>query len=192
MEEMEIRNKLVQYARLAYERKLVRGTGGNFSARVAGDRMIITASGLSLGDTSLENLISVNLLDCTWQRVGDLRPSKEFQFHAAIFQLRPDVGAILHVHPPYATAYAVRKLDIPMVTDSGFKQPPMPHVPFAPSGTEALRDHVAATVNSHPDCKVLLMDQHGIAALGVDIVSAFNLADLTEELAMIAYLSGGM
>lgn len=121
--------------------------------------------------------------------MGNYKPSKEYVYHADILRLRPDVGAVLHLHPPHATAYAVKRRDIPMVTDAAFKQPPMPRVPFAPSGSEKLKDYVVEAIKENPGCKVLLLEQHGTVALGVDVVNAYNIADLTEELARIAYLS---
>jgi L-fuculose-phosphate aldolase len=76
-----------------------------------------------------------------------------------------------------------------MVTDAAFKQPPMPKVPFAPSGSADLQNHVKQAIESNPGCKVLLLEQHGIVSLGTDIRSAYDIADLTEELAKIAYLA---
>jgi ribulose-5-phosphate 4-epimerase/fuculose-1-phosphate aldolase len=83
----------------------------------------------------------------------------------------------------------VKKRDIPMVTDAAFKQPPMPRVPFAPSGSEALRQNVVRAVEQNPGCKVLLLEQHGVVALGANVLAAYNTADLTEELARIAFLA---
>ena len=154
--------------------------------------MVVTATGIALSDTTPENLISVDLESCDWTPRGEHKPSKEYLYHADILRLRPDVGSVLHVHPPYATAYAVRQRDIPMVTDAAFKQPPIPRVPFAPSGSEALRQHVVDAIQAHPGCKVLLLEQHGVIALGATVVAAYNTADLTEELARIAYLAEQM
>jgi len=192
MTEMVLRELLVTLARRAYERGLVGGTGGNFSARIDGEKMLITASGLSLTDTSINNLITVEIETCEWEPVEGFIPSKEFRFHADILKIRSDVGAILHVHAPYATAYSVLKRDIPMITDAGFKQPPIPRVPFAPSGTEELRHKVAQTVRDNLGCRSLLLEQHGVIALGKDIIAAYNQADLVEELAKIAYLSDNL
>ena len=182
----KIKNELVRYARRAYDRGLVGGTGGNFSTRTGDDRMLITASGLSLADTSTENLIDMDITTYKWKPNEDHIPSKEYLFHADILRLRPDVGAVLHIHPPYATAYAVLKRDIPMVTDAAFKQPPTPRVPFAPSGTEELQRNVVHAIENNPGCKVLLLEQHGIICLGTNIRWAYDIADMTEELARIA------
>ena len=151
--------------------------------------MAITASGLNLGDTSLENLIEMDINTYEYKSNGSYIPSKEYLFHADILRLRPDVGAVLHIHPPYATTFAVHKRDIPMVTDAAFKQPKMPRVPFEPSGTQELQANVVKAISENPGCKVLLLEQHGIICLGDDIRWAYDIADLTEELARIAYLT---
>jgi len=187
MKDEKITEELVRYAQRAYFRGLVCGTGGNFSARKADGRMLITASGLSLGDTSPDNLIDMDITTYEWEASGDYIPSKEFLFHADILRLRPDVGAVLHVHPPYATSYAVMKRDIPMVTDAAFKQPPTPRVGFAPSGTSELQQNVIEALTSNPGCIVLLLEQHGIIALGSDIRWAYDIADMTEGFAQVAY-----
>lgn len=189
MQEDEIRQQMIAFSRRAYQRGLVGGTGGNLSARLPGDKMLVTASGLSLADTAENNLITVDILTGEWQPVPGLVPSREYKFHMDILRLRPDVGAVLHVHPPYVTAYAVAKRDIPMLTDAAFKQPPIPRVPFAPSGTEELRENVAAAIGDNPGCRCLLLELHGLVALGKDITAAYNQADLIEELARIAWLS---
>jgi ribulose-5-phosphate 4-epimerase/fuculose-1-phosphate aldolase len=189
MTEDEIRQQLVDFARRAYRRRLVGGTGGNFSARLPDGKMLVTASGLSLIDTEADNLITIDIESGEWQPIDGLIPSKEYKFHMDILRLRPEVGAVLHVHPPHATAYAVMKQDIPMLTDAAFKQPPIPRVPFAPSGTEELRQNVAAAIRANPGCRSLLLELHGMIALGADIVAAYNQADLVEELATIAWIA---
>lgn len=193
MSEARLRRELTEYARRAYDRGLVGGTGGNFSARLDAKRMLITASGVSLADTTVENLVSVDLDTHGWPTSkGGAKPSKELLFHAEILRRRPEVGAVLHCHPPHATAYAVARRDIPMLTDAAFKQPPIPRVPFAPSGTEALRDNVARALEGDSQCRVLLLEEHGVIALGANVVAAYDTADLIEELARIAYLARGL
>ena len=189
MTEEQLRQHIVTLSRRAYQRRLVGGTGGNVSARLPGGRMLITASGLSLEDTTSDNLLVVDIESGEWQPIPGLIPSKEYKFHMDILRLRSDVGAVMHVHPPHATAYAVQQRDIPMLTDAAFKQPPIPLVPFAPSGSEELRQNVANAVRLNPQCRCLLLAQHGLIALGSDLTAAYNQADLIEELATIAYFA---
>ena len=189
MTEGQIRKELVRYARKAYKRHLVGGTGGNFSARISGGRMVITSSGISLGDTAEENLITVRIDSQEWEPVKEYQPSKAYLYHADILRLRPNVGAVLHVHPPYTTTFAVKGRPIPMLTDAAFKQPAMPCIPSAPSGSKELRAFIAQAVKENSECNVLFLEKHGIAALGKDVRTAYDIADLTEELARIAFLS---
>lgn len=183
---------MVTYARLAYSRQLVRGSGGNFSARLDARRMVVTPTAVALGDTTLTNLVEVDIGSYTYETSGDYRPSKEYRYHADILRLRPEVGAVLHTHPPHATAFAVKKCDIPMLTDAAFKQRAIPRVPFAPSGSDALQQNVAEAIGAHPQCAALLLEEHGLVTLGATIVTAFYLTDLIEELAHIAWLARGL
>ncbi len=187
--ETELRRQLTDISLRTYDRGLSRGSGGNISVRLGDQRMLITPSGLALSDTTADNIVCVDLQSGEWQAHEPFIPSKETGFHIAIYLARPDVRAIVHCHAPYATAYAVRCIDIPYVTDSSFKQPPMPHVPFAPSGTRELANAVGQAARSSSDFHVMLLDQHGIVAVGADLMEAFLWADLTEEIAQIAWIS---
>ncbi len=192
MTEDGIRQQLVKYARLAYSRHLVRGSGGNFSARVDSGRMLITPTGVSLGDTEPTSLVEVDIASYACQSPAGYQPSKEYRYHADILRLRPDIGAVLHVHPPHATAFAVKKRDIPMLTDAAFKQRPIPRVSFAPSGSDTLQQRVADAITTNPGCAALLLEEHGLVTLGITVVAAFYLADLVEELAHIACLAAAL
>jgi L-fuculose-phosphate aldolase len=189
MLEKALRAELARISIRTYERGLVGGTGGNVSARLDGTDMLITPSGVALGDTTVDNIVRVNLDTLEWVPNDPYIPSKEYKFHAAIFKARSDVNGIVHCHAPYATAYAVRKMDIPYVTDAAFKQPPMPHVDFSPSGSDDLAEKVAYAVRDNNKFRVVMLDEHGIIAVGVDLAQAYNFADLAEEMAKIAYIS---
>lgn len=189
MQEQALRIELAKISVKTYTRGLVGGTGGNISVRLDDNAMLITPSGVSLADTTADNIVEVNLTTLEWTPNGSYIPSKEYRFHAEIFKARADVQAIVHCHPRYATAYAVNKQDIPYVTDAAFKQPETPHVSFAPSGSDELVQGVAMAARSNSEFKVMLLDEHGIVAVGKDLTQAYNHADLYEELAQIAFVA---
>jgi len=107
--ETQLREELTHYCRVAYQRQLVSGTGGNLSARIPGTgRVLITPSAVSLRECTPEDFI---LVDLDWQKVAgrdDLVASKEVFLHTAVYAARPDVQAISHLHPPYCILFAVR------------------------------------------------------------------------------------
>jgi ribulose-5-phosphate 4-epimerase/fuculose-1-phosphate aldolase len=192
LEIIRLRKELAEFSRRCFNRGLVTGTGGNLSVRVPGtDTALITPTGISLGDIDPE----INLL----MQIGDgaiienpcgLGPSKETAFHLAVYQLRPEAGAVAHVHPPYATAYSNRVDYLPMVTVSAqgvLKE--VPRIRSAMSGSTELYEQVKAGLMKHPAAKVLLMEEHGILAVAPDLKTSYYLSDLTEDTAKIAFIA---
>jgi len=184
------RKELSEFSKRSYERRLVGGTGGNLSVRIPGtDTVLITPTGISLGDVEPEENILVNLEGEVLESPMDLKGSKETGFHLAAYQLRPDIGAIAHVHPPYSTAYSNKAKPLPLATISARVN--LKHVPwvecFMPGSME-LRNCVAEGIKANPGVVCILMKEHGILAMGRDLKHAYYIADLTEDTAMIAYV----
>ncbi len=185
------RQELSEFSKRAFHRRLIGGTGGNLSVRIPDtDTVLITPTGISLGDVEPEESILVSLEGEILDSPKGLKGSKEAGFHLAAYRLRPDVGAIAHVHPPYATAYSNKGNPLPLVTVSSRLN--LKHVPciecFNP-GTPELRDCVIQGIKNNPGVNSLLMKEHGILALGRDLKHAYYLADLAEDTAKIAYVA---
>jgi ribulose-5-phosphate 4-epimerase/fuculose-1-phosphate aldolase len=101
------RKQLTEFSHRAFRRHLVGGTGGNLSLRLPEtDTVLVTPTGISLEEVQPEEHILVNLEGDTIESPQDLKGSKETGFHLAAYSLKPDIGGIAHVHPPYATAYS--------------------------------------------------------------------------------------
>lgn len=186
-----LKEELAETCRKAFRRGLVGGAGGNISVRVPGEeRALITATGISLGDIGPGTIVVVDLDGKLLDGAPGMRPSKETGFHVCAYRLRPHVGAVVHLHPPHATAFAVRGMALPLVTDGAMLT--LRHVPVvghAPSGSPALHRIVEEGLRKHPDAKAILLERHGMFSMGPDLTVAFNLADLVEDTAKIAILS---
>jgi ribulose-5-phosphate 4-epimerase/fuculose-1-phosphate aldolase len=190
-----LRQELAEYSRRSFNRGLVSGTGGNLSVRIPGtDTALITPTGISLGDITPE----INLL----MKIGDgtiienpcgLKPSKETGFHLAAYRLRPDAGAVAHLHPPYATAYSNRCKPLPLVTVSARGVlVEVPCIESAKAGSQELSGFVQEGLKRYPLVKVMLMREHGTLALGADLSNAYYLSDLAEDTAKIAFIEGNI
>jgi kynurenine formamidase/ribulose-5-phosphate 4-epimerase/fuculose-1-phosphate aldolase len=184
--------ELVRYCRLCYERHLVGAAGGNLSARVPGrDAFIVTATGVSLRDVTLDNLMIVDGGGRVVEGPVGARPSKESGFHLAVFEARPEICSVIHVHPPHATVFSMRRQLIPTVTISAqlkLKQGVV--IASAAPGSKELRELVAQGVKtSAPESTVFLMEAHGLLAMGRTLGGAFDDAELAEDTAKIAYLA---
>ncbi len=182
-----VKREIVKYARLAFERRLVAGSGGNVSVRTGDGNMLITASGISLAETAPENLITVSLDTLEWRAGKGLLPSREYVYHAQILRLREDINCVMHVHPPYATTFAALHRDIPAEGSAGFRLPEIQRVPLQAGGLAKLQEEIITYVRSYPAAEAFLVEGHGLTTLGASPREAFELADMIEAAAQVAY-----
>lgn len=184
----ELRRSLAAAARRAWERRLQLGNGGNVSARCSvPDHMLVTASGGSLGDCAPESFLVTDFGGTVLEGTG--KPTREALMHGRIYALRPDVGAIVHVHSPWAVALSHRAESIARVTlHSQLKL--STDIPIVPVPAAWVRDEdwhlVKAVLGARPDIEAFVLRDHGIVALSSDPLEAEHLAELIEETAQVA------
>lgn len=188
------RQELSEYSKRSFARGLICGTGGNLSIRIPGsDTVLITPTGASLEQMTPGDGILVNLAGEIIDSPKGLKPSKEASFHLKAYQIRPDVQALAHLHPPYATAYSNKETSLPLVTVSARANLTyVPVVETALPGSIELCDFVCASLEQFPDVRAILMKEHGILTLGRDLKTAYYLADLVEDTAKIAFIEGNI
>ncbi len=187
----DYRKQLTEFSHRAFRRHLVGGTGGNLSLRLPEtDTVLITPTGISLEEVQPEEHILVNLAGDIVESPKGVKGSKETGFHLAAYSMKPDIGGIAHVHPPYATAYSNKARPLPLSTISA--QVNLKHVPYVecfPPGSAELRNCVIDGIKSNLEACCILMKEHGILAMGRDLRHAYYIADLTEDTAKIAYVA---
>ena len=176
--------QLVEVGRLAVERGLVIASGGNLSARLPGEaEFVVTAAGTWL-DRLTPDDFSVVTLDGAVV-AGAQRPSSEWKLHQRTYRARPDVAAVVHLHPQHAVLVDALGHPIRLLTlDHAVYVRSVGRVPFLPSGSDELADAAAEQARAH-DCIVLA--HHGCSALGPDVGMAFRRAMNPEEAAIATY-----
>lgn len=169
---------LVSYCKKAYARGLVSASGGNASMRI-GDIYLMTPSGYSLGELTIAD---VCVLDCGLAAVCECaKPTSEKNMHKAIYDMRSDVMAILHTHSPAATSFAYLNRGIHPVNPEGMVFiPELPIAPYKPYGSDELAIAASQAIGS---ANAVLLEKHGVLAVGKDLREAYNIADLVEETA---------
>lgn len=177
------RDAILHYSHLIYEKGWVANHEGNLSVRLGPDRFLCTPTSFSKADVTERDLIVV---DIEGNRLRGFRNRfSEFALHAAIYRRRPDVAAVVHAHPPSATAFAVtgRGLGRPIVAEAVVSLGPVvPLVPFAVPGTQE------STANLDPFLDVfdvLMLENHGVFAYGDDLEMAVLRLEYCEHLADI-------
>jgi L-fuculose-phosphate aldolase len=183
--EHQLRRAVLEVSGLLWEQGWVANHDGNVTARAAPGRIVATPTGLSKRKIDADRLL---VLDSKGNRVqGRLRPFSERGLHVTVYQQRPDVGAVVHAHPPYATARAASGTALPCflpesVVSLGRE---IPLVPFAPPGSEAEQ----ALVPFVEPYDGVLLECHGVLTWGDDPEQAYLRMELIEHLARIAYLA---
>ncbi len=182
------KRELMAVAKRCFERGLQTGTGGNLSIRCANrDHVVIKPSGVGFFECDENNLLVV-ALDGTIIE-GTAKPSKDMPFHLGIYSARDDVEGIVHVHSPWATAWAVANRDIPCVTvHSRAKLGRIPVIPCGPDrGNQEPEDIVAAYRD--PKIRAVILEDHGSVGVGKSILAAQHVVELIEETAQIAAMA---
>ena len=154
------------------------GTSGNISLRHEGG-MLITPTSTPYESMQPEQIVFMNLDGSLDARQ---RPSSEWRFHRDILKARPEVNAVVHAHPPYATILAIMGLEIPpihyMVACAGGDT--IRCAPYATFGTQELSQHAVAALEGRSAC---LLAHHGMIAIGPSLGKAMWLAVEVEALA---------
>lgn len=173
---------LVVVGRKAVAAGLVIGSGGNLSARLPGaDECVVTAGGTWLDELTPDAFSVVGIADGQ-VRGGRPRPSSEVALHLATYRVRPDVNAVVHLHPQTSVLLDALGLPIRLLTiDHAYYVREVRSTPFLQSGTQALADAGAAAVAD--GCNCVILGHHGCSALGATVELAHKRAANLEEAA---------
>ena len=158
------------------------GRSGNISCR-EGDYIRITPRGFSLAEVEEEHIVTV-WPDGGHQQKDGLKPSGELAMHQIIYKLRPDVGGVIHAHPPKATALAMagHPLDAARMPDLLATLGRVPLIGYFPSGSRELAQAVGEVIRTH---NALLLANHGVVVTGPTLKDAWFHLQVLESCAEI-------
>jgi L-fuculose-phosphate aldolase len=169
--------RLIATARAMQPAGLNRSTAGNVSVR-SGEGFYITPTGMPY-DTLCATDIPLMALDGT--HAGLRKPSSEWRFHRDLYAARPEIGAVLHAHSPFAVSLACLRRDIPpfhyMIARFGGDT--IRCAEYAIFGSPALSTAAVAAMEGRRGC---LLANHGLLVAGRDLAEALALAIELEEL----------
>lgn len=158
--------EIVECCLRLYQRGLIAGADGNVSVRLAPDRLLVTPRGSLKGQLDPADLVEVDLAGT---RVGGSREATtELDLHLRVYRRRPDCGAVVHAHPPAATAFSVVGEGIPgdVLPEITLLMGTVPVVPYGTTGTPALGDAAEPFI---PDHDAVLLANHGALTWGPDL-----------------------
>src|SRR5215469_16789017 len=184
--EQQHREEIVRFGKLLHQTGLVAATDGNLSVRLENGNILSTPTAMSKGLLEVDDLV---IVDPHGKKVSGKRDcSSEIAMHLLIYSKRPDIGGIVHAHPPTATGFAAAglALDRALCAELIVTLGSVPLASYEPPGTPELAEALAPLVADH---EAILMANHGVVTYGADLLNAYMNMETVEHFAKIALVT---
>jgi len=185
------REEIVRVCRLLHEKGYVTATDGNVSVRLSKNRILSTPSGFGKGFLTPEQLVVTNLegrkVPSREPASRSLEPTSELLMHLEAYRQRPDIGAVIHAHPPLCVALSIAGISLAkcllpeVVVTLGLIPTVEYATPSSAEGPGAIRDLIV----NHD---ALIIQRHGTLTVGNDPLDAYLKLEKVEHLAHVTLI----
>ncbi|MDF2539238.1 MAG: class aldolase/adducin family protein [Herbinix sp.] len=186
--EFEIKKQICEIGKRIYNKGMVAANDGNISVKLNDHEFLCTPTGVSKGFMTPEFICKVDENGKVIQANSGYKPSSEIKMHMRVYKERPDVKAVVHAHPLYATSFAIA--GIPLT------QPIMPEaiitlgcVPIAEYGTPSTEEIPNAVSKYLQHFDAVLLENHGALSYADSLLSAYHKMESLEFYARLLYQS---
>jgi L-fuculose-phosphate aldolase len=154
------------------------------SVRLPEGRLLSTPTGISKGFMTPDMMVTLDLDGRPLS--GERAPSSEIKMHLEVYRARPEIGAVVHAHPPYATAFSVAgiPLDRCVLPESVLTMGAIPIAPYATPSTPEIPASIRPFVEH---CDAVLLQNHGAVTWGRDLTEAWFKLEQLELTATILH-----
>ncbi len=184
--EWEHRQEIVEVCRMIHQKGYISATDGNVSVRTGENRVITTPSGFGKGFLRTEDLVITDLKGRVIS--GKWLPSSEIRMHLCVYQLRPDLRAVIHAHPPVAIAFTIFGLSLAkcILPEVVLSLGVIPTAEYATPGTEEVPQAIKDYITKYD---ALILERHGSLTVGKDLKDAYFKLEKLEHYATITFLA---
>ena len=181
-----LRQTICKIAHRMYQFGFAPCCSGNISAKLGEDCYLITPSGVCKADLTEDMIVKINGRCQTLEGTG--RASSESKVHIYCYEHRPDVQAVCHAHPPFATAYSAVncKLDQYFLPDQVYYLGAVPRCEYQPAGSVEIAQSMAPYISRH---SALLLGNHGAVTMGASLDEAFGRQEMLEQLGKVSFIT---
>lgn len=176
----------IEVCRRIEAKGFVSATDGNVSVRLPNGNILTTPTAMNKGVLKARDLVEIT--PCGTKVAGSREPSSEIDMHLFVYESRPDIAAVVHCHPIYATAFATARISLSeclfpeVIVGLGA----VPLAPYATPSTTEVRDSIAPYVHS---ADAILLSNHGVVTYGSDVWDAYFKLEKVEHAAHIQYVA---
>ena len=182
--ESQLRQAILECGRICYERGLMTSNDGNISIRLDSTRVLITAAGVCKGRMEAGDILTIDMngqVIISWK---GLYPSSETPMHLEVYKQRPDIYAVIHAHPMYATTLTVANQTFPddILPEVALTLRKVPITAYATPSSHQDAEVVRPLIRNHD---ALLLRQHGSLTVGRDLNQALIHLERLEHVAQV-------
>jgi len=184
--EFQIKEQMCEIGRRIWHKGFCAGNEGNHSYRIAENRILCTPTGISKGFLKPEDICVVDLEGK--QLGGKRKRTSEILLHLAIYKAREDVRAVVHSHPPHATAFAVAGVELPTCIhpEAEVFLGAVKTAKYVTPGDTRLGESILPYVK---DSNTILLQNHGTVTFDKDLEGAYYKLEIVDAYARILLLA---
>lgn len=188
LNEYEIKKEMCEIGKRVYNRGMVAANDGNFSVKLNDNEFLCTPTGVSKGFMTPEYICKVDAQGKVIQANKGFRPSSEIKMHMRVYKERPDVKAVVHAHPLYATSFAIAGIPLtqPIMPEAVISLGCVPIAEYGTPSTEEIPDAVSKYLQYFD---AVLLENHGALAYSDSLLNAYYKMESLEFYARLLYQS---
>lgn len=188
MNENEIKQMICDLGKRIYGRNMVAANDGNISVKLNAHEFLCTPTGVSKGFMTPDYICKVDENGNVIEAHGNFKPSSEIKMHMRVYAKRPDVGAVVHAHPNFATSFAIaaQPLNKPIMPEAVISLGCVPLAPYGTPSTTEIPDAIEPFLN---DFDAVLLENHGALTWSTDLMNAYMKMESLEFYAELLYKS---
>ena len=182
----KLKEQIIDIGKRIWTRGYVAANDGNISVKINGNEFLTRTTGISKGFMTKEMILTVNEKGEVLDENPQYEPSSEIKMHLAVYQIRKDIGAVVHAHPPFCTSFAVagKDLDQYILPESIIMLGSVPVAKYATPSTSAMAKAIQPHIKKTDS---ILLKNHGALTLGTGLEKAYFRMETLEHYAQILF-----
>ena len=188
LDELSIKQQICDIGKRIYDKGMVASNDGNISVKLNDNEFLCTPTGVSKGFMTPEYICKVDADGKVLEANPGFKPSSEIKMHMRVYKERPDVNAVVHAHPMYATGFAIAGIPLtqPIMPEAVISLGAVPIAEYGTPSTEEIPDAISKYLQSYD---AILLENHGALSFSDSLLNAYHKMESVEFYAKLLYIS---
>ena len=188
LDELSIKQQICDIGKRIYDKGMVASNDGNISVKLNDNEFLCTPTGVSKGFMTPEYICKVDADGKVLEANPGFKPSSEIKMHMRVYKERPDVNAVVHAHPMYATGFAIAGIPLtqPIMPEAVISLGAVPIAEYGTPSTEEIPDAISKYLQSYD---AVLLENHGALSFSDILLNAYHKMESVEFYAKLLYIA---